>query len=83
VSQQPSSSSGPDSRNPWAHSALTWRQRFGYYFIGVAVSLLLMGLYFAAIKPARDQARREMEAQNAGKPLPVPGVPLNPDTGKK
>jgi hypothetical protein len=80
VSQTPPS--GPDSRNPWAHSALSWRQRFGYYFIGVAISLVLLGLYFSAIKPARDAARREMEARNADKPLPVPGVPLNSE-GKK
>ena len=65
-----------DKRGPWAQSARNWRQRFGYYFLGVGVSLVLMALYFAYVKPIRDEARREMEARNAGKPLPVPGVPL-------
>ncbi|MFT3685960.1 MAG: hypothetical protein QM783_13740 [Phycisphaerales bacterium] len=72
-----------DPRGPWAQSGMGWRQRFGYYFIGIAISLLLMGLYFSYVKPVRDQARREMEARNAGKPLPVPGVPLNPEPAKK
>ena len=58
---------------------MTMRQRFGYYFIGVTVSCLLMGMYFLHVSKVRKEARAEQEAREAGMPKPVPGVPLNPE----
>lgn len=77
---KPNPTTPPSSprRSPWSESMMTAKQRVGYYFIGVAISCVLMGFYFAYVSKMRAEARREQEARDAGKPLPVPGVPLNP-----
>lgn len=63
---------------PWGDSMMTIRQRFGYFFIGAAFSSVLMGMYFFYVAKVRKEARLEQEARQAGKPLPVPGLPLRP-----
>lgn len=82
--QQPSTNTNrnPSQRSPWSQSMMTGKQRIGYYFIGVAISCVLMGFYFSYVSKMRAEARREQEARDAGKPLPVPGVPLNPPDKK-
>ncbi len=70
---------GQRKPTPWGDSMMTMRQRFGYFFVGAAFSSLLMGMYFFYVAKVRKEARQEQEARQAGQPLPVPGVPLNPD----
>ncbi|HZW05513.1 MAG TPA: hypothetical protein VFF65_00195 [Phycisphaerales bacterium] len=69
----------PPKSGPWSESMMSFRQRFGYFFIGAAFSCVLMGMYFVYMTKLRAEARREQEARQAGKPLPIPGVPLKPE----
>jgi hypothetical protein len=62
---------------------MTMRQRFGYFFIGAAISCVLVGMYFVYVSKVRKEARAEQEAREAGQPRPLPGVPLNPAPPKK
>lgn len=73
-------STPPVQRKPtqWGDSLMTFRQRFGYFFIGAAFSSVLMGMYFIYVSKVRKEARLEQEARQAGKPVPLPGVPLHP-----
>ena len=79
MSLQPNNSpSNSSPHGPWSQSMLTWRQRVGYYLIGAAVSLVLMGFWVSYRSKVREQIRAEQEAREVGQPKPVPGVPLNP-----
>lgn len=73
----PPASSSPRPA-PLSQSSMNLRQRFGYYLIGASFSCVLMGMYFVYVSKVRREARAEQEARQAGQPLPVPGVPLNP-----
>ena len=79
MNEKQTMSNQQQQRPGWGQSMMTTRQRFGYFFIGAVFSCVLMGMYFFYMNKLRREARAEQEARQAGKPLPVPGVPLNPD----
>lgn len=58
---------------------MTGKQRLGYFLIGATFSCILMGFYVSYRAKVRDQLRQEAAARDVGRPLPVPGVPLNPE----
>lgn len=70
------------SSNKWSDAA----RRFGFYFIGLAIGLMLLGFFQmkkrqqAAEMRAREQAAEQAAQQTAPPSTPQPAPPANTST---